>query len=224
MHTPTGRIINYIEDEEHGVRLFWQPPPGEGEDVDPTKVKFLPLGFDEFYGREKVVKKEGIWMRLLSSIENSCKPWFEKLEKWTEEQKEASEIRKKLLEQELELVEAELSLEEALEDMEEALKQQEKEAEEKVDMDPEEEDASVSLSSPVEQEEKKSPKEEIKDEDGVEEEEEEEEEEDEDDDLAPSSFGSVTDPKEKKTGSGRSPFSTLSFAPTGLLSTVSYSY
>lgn len=212
VHTPTGQIINYIEDEEHGVRLFWQPPLEEGEDVDPTKVKFLPLGFDEFYGQETVVKKEGFWKRLICSLENSCKPWFEKLEKWTEEQKEASEIRKKLLEQELELVEAELSLEEALEDMEEELKQQEKEAEKKVDKDLEEEDVSVSSPSSVEQEEKISPKEEIEDED--------EEEEEEDDDLAPSSFGSVADPKDKKNGSGKSPFSTLTFASSGLLSAV----
>ncbi|XP_010690024.2 protein TIC 100 [Beta vulgaris subsp. vulgaris] len=212
VHTPTGRIINYIEDEEHGVRLFWQPVPRDGEDVDPTKVKFLPLGMDEFYGRETDVKNEGIWKRLVCSIENSCKPWFEKLEQWTEEQKKASEIRKKLLEQELELAEAELSLEEALEDMEEALKQQEKEAEKKIDMDLEEEDVSVSSSLPAEQEEKTSPKEEIEDED--------EEEEEEDDDLAPSSFGSVVDSKDKKSGSGRSPFSTLSLASTGFLSMV----
>ncbi|KAL2937608.1 hypothetical protein RDABS01_021057 [Bienertia sinuspersici] len=217
LHTPTGRIINYIEDEEHGVRLFWQPTPSESEDVDPTKVKFLPLGFDEFYGRGTAEKKEGFLKRLVCSIENACKPWFEKLEKWTEEQKKESELRMQLLEQELELVEAELSLEEALEDMEEALKQQEKEAENKAEVDAEEEDVSASPVS-AGQTEKVSSKDEIRGED-----EDEEDEEEEDDGagagLAPSSFGSVADPKDKKNGPGKSPFSTLSLA-SSLLSTV----
>ena len=42
--------------------MFWQPPLKEGEDVDPEKVKFLPLGFDEFYGREVTDKKEMVGM------------------------------------------------------------------------------------------------------------------------------------------------------------------
>ncbi|KAF2300736.1 hypothetical protein GH714_015432 [Hevea brasiliensis] len=129
LHTKTGRIINYIEDEEHGVRLFWQPPLKDGEDMDPEKVQFLPLGFDEFYGKETVVKKENIWQRLLTAVENAFKPMLERLEKWTEEKKKTSEMKIKLLEEELALAEAELSLEEAIEDMDEELKMQEKEEE-----------------------------------------------------------------------------------------------
>ena len=43
LHAPSGRIINYVEDEEHGIRLFWQPPLKDGEEVNPKKAKFLPL-------------------------------------------------------------------------------------------------------------------------------------------------------------------------------------
>ncbi|XP_074312435.1 protein TIC 100 [Silene latifolia] len=214
LHTPTGRIINYVDDEEHGIRLFWQPPLKEGEDVDPSKVEFLPLGFDEFYGREVVAPKEGFLKRLVCSIENTLKPWFDKLEKWTEEQKKASKIRRELLEQELELIEAELTLEEILEDMEEALKQEEKDAEKKADIDLEEDDVIV------EQEEKVPPPKERED---VEEDEEGEGEEEDEDDLAPSSFGTVIDTgssKDKKNEPGKSPFSTLSIASSGLLSMV----
>ncbi|KAK9985337.1 hypothetical protein SO802_030288 [Lithocarpus litseifolius] len=119
-------IINYVEDEKYGVRLFWQPPLKDGDDVDPEKARFLPLGYDEFFGREVAVKKENIWMRLVLAVENACKPLFDKLEKWTEEKKKASEMKMKLIEKELELVEAELCLEEALEDMDEELKRRER--------------------------------------------------------------------------------------------------
>ncbi|PPS02921.1 hypothetical protein GOBAR_AA17740 [Gossypium barbadense] len=122
LHTPTGRLINYIEDEEHGVRLFWQPPLKEGEEIDPKKAKFLPLGFDEFYGREVIQKRDNIWKRLITAIENALKPGFDKLEKWTEEKKKASELKMKLIEKELDLIEAELCLEEAIEDMDEEMK------------------------------------------------------------------------------------------------------
>ncbi|PPD88430.1 hypothetical protein GOBAR_DD14640 [Gossypium barbadense] len=108
LHTPTGRLINYIEDEEHGVRLFWQPPVKEGEEIDPKKAKFLPLGFDEFYGREVIQKRDNIWKRLITAIENALKPGFDKLEKWTEEKKKAGELKMKLIEKELDLIEAEL--------------------------------------------------------------------------------------------------------------------
>lgn len=215
LHTPTGRVINYIEDEEHGVRMFWQPPLKEGEDVDPDRVEFLPLGFDEFYGRETVVKKENFFHRLVSSVENACKPWFDSAEKWVEEQKKQSEVRKQLIQMEMELIDAELDLEEALEDKEQELKEQEKEAEKSVQMSLQEEE-DVSSSLPDKQEKKVSPREENVDE-------EEEEEEEEEDDSAPTSFGSVTDQgstKDKRNGSGKSPFSTLSFASSSLLSTV----
>ncbi|KDP34372.1 hypothetical protein JCGZ_11255 [Jatropha curcas] len=216
LHTRTGRIINFIEDEEHGVRLFWQPPLEDGEDVDPEKVQFLPLGFDEFYGKETVVEKENIWQRLITAVENACKPVFDKLEKWTEEKKKAGEMKIKLLEEELALAEAELSLEEAIEDMDEELKMQEKEEEEKAAMDlQEEEDTSASPT----QDQKPM----------AEEEEEGEEEEDEDEeDFTPSSFGSVTRDEgptkkdQKGNGPGETPFSscTLSFASSSILSSV----
>ena len=90
--------------------------------MDPEKVEFLPLGFDEFYGKETVVKKENFWQRLLTAVENTCKPMLDRLEKMTEEKKKASEMKIKLLEQELALAEAELDREEAIEDMDGELK------------------------------------------------------------------------------------------------------
>ncbi|CAK9181266.1 unnamed protein product, partial [Ilex paraguariensis] len=126
-------IINYVDDEEYGVRLFWQPPLNDGDDVDPEKVQFLPLGFDEFYGRDVSMKKENILMRLVTAVENACKPMFDKLEKWTEEKKKAGEMKMELLEKEIELVEAELCLKEAIEDMDEELKRMQKEEEKKVE-------------------------------------------------------------------------------------------
>ncbi|XP_057989895.1 protein TIC 100 isoform X1 [Hevea brasiliensis] len=215
LHTKTGRIINYIEDEEHGVRLFWQPPLKDGEDMDPEKVQFLPLGFDEFYGKETVVKKENIWQRLLTAVENAFKPMLERLEKWTEEKKKTSEMKIKLLEEELALAEAELSLEEAIEDMDEELKMQEKE-EERAEIGLQEEgDSSVS----PDQDQRSVVQEE---------EEAEDEEDDEDDDITPSSFGSVSQDEgptkndQKGKRPGETPFSScsLSFASSSLLSAV----
>lgn len=134
LHTPTGRLINYVEDKEHGIRLFWQPEDGE---VDPTKVEFLPDGFDEFYGRETGEKKEGPVARFMSGIGNTFKPFFDKVEKWAEEQKQASELEVEVIKKEMDLIDAELCLEEVIEDMEEELKQREKE-EEKEEMASEE--------------------------------------------------------------------------------------
>lgn len=213
LHTRTGRLINYIYDEKYGVRLFWQPPLKEGEDVDPKKAQFLPLGFDEFYGKNIGVKKQNFWMRLVSGVENACKPVLDKVEKWTEEKRKASEMKMKLIEKELELIEAELRLEDVIEDMDEELKRREKE-EEKVEMGLQKEEDTSALAN---QDEKPL----------VEEDEEEEEEEDEDD-VAPSSFGSVTaDQDATKNGQkgnkpGKSPFSTasLAFASSSFVSGV----
>ncbi|MFQ6657759.1 hypothetical protein Gotur_027301, partial [Gossypium turneri] len=219
LHTPTGRLINYIEDEEHGVRLFWQPPVKEGEEIDPKKAKFLPLGFDEFYGREVIQKRDNIWKRLITAIENALKPGFDKLEKWTEEKKKAGELKMKLIEKELDLIEAELCLEEAIEDMDEELKKKEKEEEKKMEMGLlEDEDASVVANL----EDKAIPKDDVdkvvdEEEDG----EEEEEEEDDDDDVTPSSFGSVAgNQKEKKPGEPPFSSSSLLFASCSLVSAV----
>ncbi|KAL9247396.1 hypothetical protein vseg_020832 [Gypsophila vaccaria] len=225
LHTPTGRIINYIFDEEYGVRLFWQPILEEGEDIDPSKVEFLPLGFDEFFGREDEEPQEGFVKRLVCSIENALKPWFDKIEKWSEEQKEASRIRRELLDEEFKLMEAELTLEESLQELEDLIKLEEK-LEAEASVEPEASDDSVKEDvtvspSPLHQEQKDSPPVDTKEEDG--DEEDEEEEEDEDDDLAPSSFGSVVDTgstKDKKNEPGKSPFAALSIASSGLLSAV----
>ncbi|KAB2021126.1 hypothetical protein ES319_D07G118100v1 [Gossypium barbadense] len=219
LHTPTGRLINYIEDEEHGVRLFWQPPVKEGEEIDPKKAKFLPLGFDEFYGREVIQKRDNIWKRLITAIENALKPGFDKLEKWTEEKKKAGELKMKLIEKELDLIEAELCLEEAIEDMDEELKKKEKEEEKKMEMGLlEDEDTSVEANL----EDKAIPKDDVdkvvdEEEDG----EEEEEEEDDDDDVTPSSFGSVAgNQKEKKPREPPFSSSSLLFASCSLVSAV----
>ncbi|XP_030522393.1 protein TIC 100 [Rhodamnia argentea] len=222
LHTPTGRIINYVDDEEHGIRLFWQPDLKDGEDVDPEKVEFLPLGFDEFYGKEEVVKKESFWKRIIMAMENACKPTFDRLEKWTEEKKKASEMKIKLIEKELDLIEAELCLEEAIEDMDEELKMTEKD----------EENIEVGLREGVEMDSSMSAKKDEKTLAADEEEEaegEEEEDEYEDEDAEPTSFGSVAvdqdSSKNDRKGSkpGGSPFSTssLGFASCGLVSVVS---
>ena len=214
LHTPTGRIIDWAEDEEHGVRLFWQPALKDGEDFDPDKIQFLPLGFDEFYGKEEVIKKENIWQQLLKRVDNVCKLARGKLEKWSEEKKKASEIKIQLYEKELELIEAELCLEETMEDLDEELKMREKEEEEKVETGLQEEENTFGS---AQHEEKPL----AKDDD--------EEEEEEEDDFTPSSFGSVTqdeDPIKNDQKGNRpagAPFSasSLSFASFSLLSTVS---
>nr|XP_008344910.3 protein TIC 100 [Malus domestica] len=218
LHTRTGRLINYINDEKYGVRLFWQPLLKDGEEVDPKKVEFLPLGFDDFYGRNVGVKKKNLWMRVVSAVENACKPVLEKVEKWTEEKRKASEVKLKLIEKELELVEAELCLEEVIEDMDEELKMREKE-EEKAEMSLQEEEDTSAASA--KQDEKPLVEEDEEDED-------EEEEEEDEDDVAPSSFGSATaDQDATKNGQkgnkpGKSPFSSssLAFASCSLVSGV----
>ncbi|XP_065865825.1 protein TIC 100 [Euphorbia lathyris] len=220
LHTKTGRIINFMEDEEHGVRLFWQPTLKDGEDFDPEKVEFLPLGFDDFYGKETVVRKPTFLERLVTAVDNTLKPMLDKLEKWTEEKKKTSEMNIKLLQEEQELAEAELSLEEVLEDMDEELKMQELE-------DEEEEEENTQIGTQEEEGTSAFPKQDKKP--IAEEEEEVEEEEDEDeDDVTPSSFGSATqdqDPKkseQKGDRPGESRFSScsMSLASHSLLSVV----
>ncbi|KAF8102300.1 hypothetical protein N665_0198s0014 [Sinapis alba] len=219
LHTPTGRIINYIEDEKHGVRLFWQPPLEEGEDVDPSKVEFLPLGFDEFYGKEVEVKKEHPAKRFVLGIEKVVKPMLDGIEKWTEEKKKENEERKELLEKELELVEAEICLEEAIEEMDEVLKMKEQEEEKKTEMGLTEEDEDVMV---VKEEKVVAPKEKIQEKKQVDEskddsdDDEDDDDSDDDDDLGPSSFGSV----DKRTKTSPFSSSSLSFASCGLFPAV----
>ncbi|CAA7027696.1 unnamed protein product [Microthlaspi erraticum] len=231
LHTPTGRIINYVDDEKHGVRLFWQPPLEEGEEVDPSKAEFLPLGFDEFYGEEAPVVKEHPMKRFVLGMEKSLKPMLDGLEKWTEEKKKANEERKEMIQKELELVEAEICLEEAIEDMDEELKKKEQEEEKKTEMGLAEEEDEEVLVVPVYKEEKvdtaKEKTQEQKLKEKVQEQKKEEEykdddddddgdDDEEDDDLGPSSFGSV-DKRSRK-----SPFSSssLSFASCTLFPAV----
>ncbi|KAL5081870.1 hypothetical protein RYX36_010291 [Vicia faba] len=199
LHTPTGNIINYVEDEKHGIRMFWQPPLKRDEEVDPEKATFLPLGFDEFFGIEKEEKK------LKSST-----PWFEKVGKWAEAQMKISEVKKEANEKQLELIEAEICLEEAIEDMEELFRRREKEERKKSELGLPDEDDTVSVA-------KQDGKARV--------DEEEEDDEDDEDDIAPSSFGSI-EPEQKtdqqKEKPGKSPFSTssLAFASSSLISAV----
>lgn len=199
-----------MEDEKYGVRLFWQPHLKEGEDVDPDKAEFLPLGFDEFLGRAAPVEKEGKLRGLITSIQNAMKPLFDRLEHWAEEKKKASEMNLKLIEKELEFIEAEISLEEAMEDLELELKRKQEEEERKADAGKDQDDPSASA---------------VQDE-AVSDEMENEDEDDEG--GAPTSFGTVnqgkvdndTSPKENKPG--KSPFYSLSLSLSspGLFSMV----
>ncbi|KAK1322815.1 hypothetical protein QJS10_CPA02g00671 [Acorus calamus] len=197
LHTRTGRLINYTEDEEHGIRLFWQPNLKEGDEVDPDEVEFLPLGFDEFYGKVKIEKKSKL-LDMVAAMENAFKPWFERLERWTEEQKKASKMKLDLINQELEFIEAQICLEEAMEDLEMELKRKQKE-EEKRDLTGEEGEEPSAF---VGQEGAK---------------EEEEADEEEEDEEVSVSFGSVSDQgvardDKKASNSGNSPFSSLSLS------------
>ncbi|GAU35022.1 hypothetical protein TSUD_103450 [Trifolium subterraneum] len=244
VHTPTGYIINYVEDEKHGIRMFWQPPLENDENVDPkkvkpdpTKAKFLPLGYDEYFGIDK--KEKNIGVRVLLAIGKVTKPWFDKVGKWVEEKKKTSEMKKEAIEKELELIEAELCLEEAIEDMEGLLRRREKEEKKKSELGlPDEDDTTsvANLGSRDEDDTTSVANLGLRDEDEtisvakqdvkarVDEEEEEDDEEDEDD-SAPSSFGSIE--QEQKTDEqngkpGKSPFSatSLTFASSSLISAV----
>ncbi|KAL4182467.1 hypothetical protein AMTRI_Chr11g150240 [Amborella trichopoda] len=214
LHTPTGRIINYIDDEEHGVRLFWQPQLENGE-VDPEKAEFLPLGFDEFYGRTDLAeKKEKLIIRILNAIEKFCLPLFEKWDKWLEEKKKASDENLKLIEAELEFIEAELSLKETLEDMEMELKMKQKEEEKK---EKEEEKKRRSMGRKREQEGASD----------LAEQEDNNEEDDEAEDL-PRSFGpaqpeqgnSKTDKDDNQPGNSPFATTTMSFTPSNVATLV----
>lgn len=220
LHTPTGRIINYVDDDEHGIRLFWQPPVEEGEEIDPDKAEFLPLGFDEFYGREVDEARDNFWVRLVTAVENKCKPVLSGLEKWTEEKKKASEAKMELLKKEMELVDAELDLKEAIEDLDEELEILQKEEEKKMEQGVvEEEDVSVSETA---NELEQTPPE-------AEDEEDEEDDEEEADNITPSSFGSIegqnsANNDQKGSKSGKSTFAALSLSigTSNLFSLVSF--
>lgn len=197
MHVPTGRLINFIEDEEHGIRLFWQPELKEGEEIDKANIEFLPLGYDEFFGKaEPSEPKQGKLMSMITSLENKLRPVFEKLEKWVEQKKKDSEMNQKLIEKELEFIEAEICLEEALEDMDNALKMKQKEEEKRSAAEKDGDKASN---------------------DAGEDEADSDDEEDEDED-APSSFGTVgQDDKSDKSSFSSLTMSLASYTPASLI-------
>lgn len=229
LHTPTGRLIDYVDDEEHGIRLFWQPPVKEGEEPNPDEAEFLPLGFDEFYGREVTVPEDNWWIRLVKSMENRATKVLDGLDKWAEEKKKSSEAKIEVLKKEVELMEAEMDLKEAIEDLDEELKMLQEEEENKAEEEGVEEEEETTISEPATNAEAKQTsfggeaKEEVDDQ------EEEEEEEDDDDDATASSFGSArgqssANKNEKGSGFGKSTFaaSSLTFGSSNLVSLVSY--
>lgn len=204
-----------------------------GEDVDPEKVDFLPLGYDEFFGRDTKKEKGNIWLRFILGIENACKPWFDKIDKWVEEQKKKREMEMEELEKELELVEAEVRLKEAMEELEDVLRRQEKEEEKKAEMglldEDEVEDEEATSVTKLDEDDTTSVTKQDETAPAVEEEEEEERDEDEEDDIAQSSFGSVEQGQttnQQKGKPGKSPFSTssLMFASCSLISVVRYDF
>lgn len=207
-----------MEDEKYGVRLFWQPDLEEDEedDVDPDKLQFLPLGFDDFFGRSAPVKKEGKVRGLITFLQNAVKSLFDRLEHWAVEKKKSGEMNLKLIENELEFIEAEISLEEAIEDLELELKRKQEEEEKQAVAEMDQDDSSASA---------------VQDEAVTDETETEDEDEDADEE-APTSFGTVnqgkadddTIPKESKPG--KSPFSSLSLSLSspGLFSLVRNCY
>ncbi|KVI09289.1 MORN motif-containing protein, partial [Cynara cardunculus var. scolymus] len=130
LHTPTGRIINYVDDEEYGIRMFWQPPLKEGEDVDPSKVEFLPIGNEDM----RKVDHRNFFERMLTSMQDKCKSMLENLEKQTEEKKKESELKMKIIETDIDIVEAESELKEIIEEMDDELRRLEKEEQKKMEL------------------------------------------------------------------------------------------
>ncbi|KAF5770121.1 hypothetical protein HanXRQr2_Chr14g0655941 [Helianthus annuus] len=237
LHTPTGRIINYVDDEQHGIRLFWQPPVKDGEEFDPSKIEFLPLGDEELFERDD----RNFLERTVASAQDKCKAMLESLEKRVEEKKKESDAKVKLLETEIEIVEAESELKEIIKEMDDELKRLEKEEEKKMEMELEleaeeaaayeDEDEAVEKVeevSRVEVEVKEDGVKEIdvKEDDVVDDDDDDdvgEDDDDEDDDEnAPPSFGSVTKDQDSKNGRRSSPFaaSSMQFGSLGLASMV----
>ncbi|KAG6414779.1 hypothetical protein SASPL_122153 [Salvia splendens] len=227
LHTPTGRIIDYVDDEEHGIRLFWQPAATkEGKEPNPDDAVFLPLGMDEFYGREVSAPEDPWQIHLMKSLESKGTSLLSGLEKWAEEKKKAREAKLEMMKKEMELMEAEMDLKEAIQDLDEELKMLQQEEENKAEDEEEErveEEKRASISEPTAQSDQTPPVAEEKDED------EEEDEEEEDDDVTGSSFGSAQgqssankDKDDKGGRFGKSTFaaSSLAFGSPNLFSMV----
>ncbi|KAI3799329.1 hypothetical protein L1987_34622 [Smallanthus sonchifolius] len=240
LHTPTGRIINYVDDEEHGIRLFWQPPLKDGEEFDPSKIEFLPLGDEELFERDD----RNFLERMLTSAQDKCKLMLENLEKRIEEKKKESDTKLKLIETEIEIVEAESELKEIIKEMDDELKRLEKEEEKKMEMELEAEDADADQDGPIEKSEEVSRVEvkvdEVKEDDvkkdGVDvddnnddddvdaDDDDDDDDEDNDDEDSPPGFGSVIKDQDQnsKNGGRSSPFaaSSMQFGSFGLASMV----
>eukprot|EP01018_Ginkgo_biloba_P018254 Gb_21241 [translate_table: standard] len=178
LHVPSGKLINWAEDKEGRVRLFWQPLRLDGE-VNPEEAVFLPLGFDEFMGKTKAEHTEKE-----TEEERLKRVWAEedqrRKEKWRQEDEERRkrwEEERKQVELELKYIEAEEKLEDILEDIEYELKikQINEEAMERKNREKEPKDTS----GPEESE------------GGPSQDDEEAEEEDDDADKKPRSFGTV---------------------------------
>lgn len=116
LHLPTGRLINWAEDSEGRVRLFWQPL-GSGDEVKPEDVKFLPLGFDEFMGKTKEVS-ESQEEKLERILEEEKRSINEKFRKRIEEKNKEWEEERKNIELEMKYIENQAKMEDAMEEME----------------------------------------------------------------------------------------------------------
>lgn len=116
LHVPTGRLINWAEDSEGRVRLFWQPAISDGG-VKPKDVEFIPLGFDEFMGKtkEESESQEEKLERLLEEEKRSIK---EKFQQKVEKKKKEWEEERKNIELEMKYIENQEKMEDAVEEME----------------------------------------------------------------------------------------------------------
>ncbi|EPS73845.1 hypothetical protein M569_00908, partial [Genlisea aurea] len=133
LHTPTGRLIDYIEDDEHGLRFYWVPDLNDEGDVDLEKVAFLPLGFDEFYGKEDTsVPEDTLWIRFLKGVSSRGKLLVEKVDKWMDEIKKSSETRLEKLKEEAEMMEDEMDLEDEMDELDAELQMLQEEEERKM--------------------------------------------------------------------------------------------
>eukprot|EP00252_Welwitschia_mirabilis_P021268 TRINITY_DN53_c0_g1_i1.p1 TRINITY_DN53_c0_g1~~TRINITY_DN53_c0_g1_i1.p1 ORF type:complete len:1166 (-),score=350.31 TRINITY_DN53_c0_g1_i1:336-3833(-) len=126
LHLPTGKLINWVEDDEGRVRLFYQPKPKikckkngqvipkkekDDNEFDPADIQFLPLGFDEFIDEVKEETEEGFYQSLAEE-EKKLKDKWEQL----------CEERKKMWDEEDEVIDLENHYAETQEQLEEVLK------------------------------------------------------------------------------------------------------
>lgn len=116
LHVPTGRLINWAEDSQGRLRLFWQPLES-GDEFKPEDVKFLPLGFDEFMGKTEEVSGSQE-EKLEQILEEEKRSINEKFRKRIEEKNKEWEKERKKLEIEMEYIENQAKMEDMMEEME----------------------------------------------------------------------------------------------------------